>query len=290
MANLSSLVPITTAATTLSNLILVSPQTTVGYQPQNPSSNDGQTHQQPPAFVFDIEGENMVKLQSDITDHFVEDNTAIQDQWALRPEIISTEGFIAEINNVPPPGLKTVKAIADKLVVIDAYTPVLSTTALIAYNTAFQTYQVAQNAARAAVASWSSIRNAVTGSAEDGESVINANGLQKQPNQTRQQQAFQTFYGYWKSRTLFTVQTPWAIFQNMAILGMDTVQDEKTKMFSTFKVTFKMIRTARTIVIPKVTQGRLNSQSAGATDIGTTQPVKSIDLSNGLTSYSGVLS
>lgn len=288
MANLSSLVPVTTAATTLSNLILVSPQSVVGYQPQNPASNNGETNQQPPAFLFDIEGENLVKLQSDITDHYVEDNTALQDQWALRPEIVTTEGFIAELNNVPPPGLKQVKAIADKLTVIDSYTPALSTTALIAYNTAFQIYQVGLNAARAAVSAWSSLNNAISGS--DGQSVINANGLTKQPNQTKQQQAFQTFYGYWRNRTLFTVQTPWAIFQNMAILSVDAIQDEKTKEVSTFKVTFKMIRTAQTVVIPKLAQGRLSGQSAGVTDIGTTQPIKSIDLSTGLTSYSGVLS
>jgi hypothetical protein len=281
MPNLSSLAPITTAATALSNLILVSPQSTVGYQPQNPTSPNGQTSQPPPAILFHYEGEQTVSLESDITDHYIEDNTAIQDQISLKPETITTHGFIGELNNVTPTALAAVKAIADKLTIINAYTPALSATALLAYNEAFQLYQVGLNAVNSAVSAWSSLSGA------GGESVINGQGITLQPNQTKQQIAFQQFYGYWRSRTLFTVQTPWAVFQNMAIKNLRAIQDAETRMITDFEVTFKIIRTAATVTTPGVSQsfqGRASSQAASLTDLGTSTPVSSISLSQGLTS------
>jgi hypothetical protein len=281
MPNLSALSSVTTAATALSNLVLVSPQSTVGYQPQNPSQASGQTSQPPPAILFHYEGEQTVALESDITDHYIEDNTAIQDQIALKPETITTHGFIGELNDVAPGALAAVKAVADKLTVISAYTPVLSATALLAYNQAFQLYQIGQSAVNSAVAAWSSIGGS------GGESVISSQGLASQPNQTKQQIAFQQFYGYWRSRTLFTVQTPWAVFQNMAIKNLRAIQDAETQTITDFEVTFKMIRTAATVTTPGTNQsyqGRAAAQAAGLTDLGTSTPVSSISLSQGLSS------
>lgn len=272
--NLSTLAPATTAATALSNLVLVSPQAVKGYQPQNPS---GSTTQQPPAFLFDYEGEQTVSIESDITDHFIENNTTIQDQIALRPEIVTTHGFIGELNNIAPKALQLLQSLAEKLTVVSAYTPVLSETALIAYTEAFFLYQVAANVANSAVSAWSSINN--TG----GENVIGSNGLENNVfnsstgqisnNQNKQQVAFQLFYGYWNSRTLFTVQTPWAIFQNMAIQRLRAIQDAETRVITDFEVVFKMMRFARTEESPfSIQQGRAAAQSAPLVDFGTTTP------------------
>lgn len=269
MANLSSLAPITTAATALSNLILVSPQATIGYQPQNTASNNGTTAQQPPALLFHYEGEQTVLLESDITDHYIEDNTAIQDQIALRPEVITTHGFIGELNDIAPPALAAVQAIANKLTIVGAYTPVLSATALLAYNEAFQLYQIGASALTSAVAAWSSLTSV------GGESVIGSNGLTSQPNQNKQQAAFQQFYGYWQNRTLFTVQTPWAVFQNMAIQSLRAIQDAETNVITDFEVKFKMIRIASTVNTPGFAltyQGRAANQAASLVDNGTSTP------------------
>jgi len=279
--DLSGLSATTTKATALSNLVLVSPQKTVGYQPQNKPNADGtpSTQQTPPAFIFDYEGEQSVQIESDITDHFIEDNTALEDQIALKPEIVNTEGFIGELNNVPPFALGILKTAAEKLTVIGAYAPQLSLTAQIAYTEAFFLYQTAANAINAATAAWSSING--TG----GESVIGSNGLTAQDNQTKQQVAFQQFYSYWRERRLFTVQTPWAIFQNMAIKSLIPTQDDTTRMVTSFKLVFKMIRTAATVTSNGQDisyGGQLKSQAAPLTDLGTSTPVDSIPLSSGL--------
>jgi hypothetical protein len=265
--NLNALSANTTAATAISALVLVTPQTQVGYQPQNSPNADGSasTAQNPPSILFNYEGEQTVSIESDITDHYVEDNTAIQDQIALKPEIITTHGFIGELNDVAPFGLQTAKLAAEKLTTITGYTPQLSETATLAYNEAFFAYQLAQSAVNSAVSAWSSLAG--------GEG-----------QQTKQQIYFQQFYGYWKSRTLFKVQTPYGIFQDMAIQRLRAIQDDQTRTITDFEVTFKKIRTATTFLIASQISysGRLNSQAGDLINQGTTSGTPSISMAQGL--------
>lgn len=270
--NLASLAPITTAATALSNLILVSPQSVVGYAPQNPpttNNNSVSLSQTAPALLFHYEGEQSVDLESDITDHYVENNTAVQDQIALHPIVITTDGYIGELNDVAPFGLQTVKAAAEKLTAIGAYAPQLSVTAQIAYNEAFFAYQIASNLINSAVSTWSSIAGS-----GNGQNVVDANGqISSASVQNKQQTMFNQFYGYWVNRTLFTVQTPWAVFQNMAIKNLRAIQSEETNVITDFKVSFKQIRIASTAfgsALPVSLSGHAAEQAAPATDQGTT--------------------
>ncbi len=270
--DLAGLSAATTAATAIASVILVTPQTVVGYAPQNPATSDGSVSvsQSAPAFLFNYEGEQTVALKSDITDHYVEDNTAVQDQIALRPIMITTHGFIGELNNVPPFGLQTLKTVADKLTGIVAYAPKATISAQIAYNEALIAYQTAVNLKNAAVSAWSSVSNAITGS--DGNSVIDNEGdLIPGSMQNEQQKAFQQLYGYWNNRTLFTVQTPWAVFQNMAIENLRAIQGEETAVISDFELSFKQIRNAFSAFsgIPTSFAGRAASQSAKLTNQGT---------------------
>lgn len=264
--DLSSLTPFTTTASALSNLVLVSPQSTVGYQPQNSFATNVNTKQTLPSILFHYEGEQTVTIESDITDHYIEDNTAIQDQISLKPEIITTHGYIGELNDIAPVGLQTAQFVSQKLTIINSYTPGLSITGLIAYNEAFQLYQVAANAVNTAVAAWATISHS------GGESVVSNSGLVSSLNQNKQQVAFQQFYGYWRNRTLFTVQTPWAVFQNMAILSLRSVQESETNVITDFEVRFKRIRLAATTTISKDQalnlQGRLNQQASGIQNNG----------------------
>ena len=55
--------------------------------------------QNPPAgisgFLFDVAEDDEFSLQSEITDHYVEDNSAMQDNWAIRPEEITLTVVVA---------------------------------------------------------------------------------------------------------------------------------------------------------------------------------------------------
>lgn len=162
-----------TSALALANLILVTPQQTIGYQPQNFPSWKKDTGYLPPSILFHYEGEQSAELTSDITDHFVEDNSAIQDQVSLRPVRITTQGFVGELNDVAPAELLPVKIAAEKLTTISAYTPGLSVSAVRAYTQAFQLYQTARSVVNSAVATWSTIN----GGAGAAQTVINGSGV-----------------------------------------------------------------------------------------------------------------
>lgn len=286
--NSSSISALSSASTligSLTNLLLASPQTTQGYQPNNASGPTGLTSllPGPPSILFNYEGEQSINVSSDITDHFIENNTSIQDQIALKPITISTHGFIGELNNVPPPALALIQQAQNTLVAIGGYSPTLTLAAQQQYNSAFASYQLVQSATNAAISAVSSI------SGNSGESVIGSNNSALKPlsNQNQQQTYFQLLYGYWQTRTLFTVQTPWAIFQNMAILTLNPVQGGEDRMITDFGVTFKQMNIASTSLVTAQLQGsgRNITQSApnqvnGTTAVNPGGPTVSTGLSN----------
>jgi hypothetical protein len=288
--DLSALSNVTTTIPALSSLILVSPQRTVGYRPQNPpGTTDTDTGAiptpSPPALLFHYTGEERVDLESDITDHYAEDNIAYQDMIALKPETVTVKGFIGELNNVLPAYLSDLKTAADKLALVGAYAPQVSLTAIEIYNAAFQVYQTVVNAVTAGMSTY----NLITGGG--GENVIGAAGLGSAFTassgrignwQTKQQTAFQQFYGYWRARYLFTVQTPWAIFENMAIARLQAVQEEGSSVVTDFMVTFKMIRLVKSAFDPTALQGRAGAQGAPLADGGTASPTDSASFSDKL--------
>lgn len=242
--NLSALSQLTNTATALGNLILVSPQNEGVIKPQTQATEKTA----PENFLFDFYGEQSIILESDITDHFVEDNTAIQDQISLRPVQIKCQGYIAELNNVVPDFLKPLQTAAEKLTTIGAYTPGLSKTAILAYNQALQAYQIAQLISGSAVNAWSS---------------ITGGDLAK----SKQEVAFQKLYGYFLERRLFTVSTPWGGFKDCAIKFLSPIQSADTRVVTDFEVVFKPLRFANPRIVdingkPVGGQGRFNDAAS----------------------------
>lgn len=85
-------------------------------------------------------------------------------------------------------------------------------------------------------------------------------------------------------RTLFTIQTPWAIFEDMAILNLRAIQDESTRMITDFEVSFKQINIASTALLGPTLQsiGRAASASAPGTSQGRGSLTPSIGVGQGL--------
>lgn len=275
-------------ALSLSNLILVTPQD-LGYQPQNPDNPDGTISkaEPPPAILFHYEGEQSLTIEADVTDHYIEDNSAIQDHIALKPEIVNTQGFIGELNNVPPKGLDIIKEVADRLTTVTAFAPALSATAQNVYNQASAGYQLFKNVKNSAVSAW----NSLSGNQESNVSIIGEDGLIIGENQNKQQVAFQQFYGYMQSRTLFTVQTPWCVIKDMTLTRLHPVQDATTKQMTTFEVSFKRIRMAKTQISSvfgiRALDGRAAQQASSLIDLGTSAPLESGSISDSFGSLFG---
>jgi len=258
-------------AQTLGNLILAWPQEQIGYQPETPIYGNRATNNE--KFLFDYEGAQTISLPSEITDNYVEDNSAVQDHIALAPEIITTNGFIAELNNVVPDELQLIKTAADKLITIDAYAPQLSVSGIRAYNRAFQLYQAALLVRQASVQKWGGLGTKkvnVINPSQDGTDFAQNVDFS---SQNKQQVAFQKFYGYRLNRVLFTVQTPWAIFKNCAIQNILVTQAEDSRVVSSFAIEFKPIRYASTKSFNPVIddyEGRAWYQAAPVEDAGST--------------------
>lgn len=266
--DLSPLSSVVSTAGGLGGLILVTPNVNLGINAQLPSQPNNSTasllsrfRTQNTTILFHYEEEQTVTMSNDITDHFVEDNTTLQDHIARKPLVITTNGFIGELNDIVPPALAPLKFLADKLIILAPYTPQLSVTALIAFNTAQQLYNTAQSLATSAVSSW----NTITGGSTEN----------------KQQKVFNQFYGYWRSQdpetgkrispVLFTVQTPFAIHKNMAIQSVRAIQDGDTRMISNFEVTFKEFNFATTSTAVQF-QGRSQVQSTDPVDLGSNTP------------------
>lgn len=285
--NLNALSQATTKVTAIANLILVSPQNTVGYQPQNSPAYKKDTSDLPSPLVFNYEGEQAVVLESEITDHYTEENSPIEDEIALKPIRFTTHGFVGELNDVTPFGLLPLKFLAEKLLPLSAYTPQVSLTAALAYQQAFFVYQTANNALNSAISAVATIANfnlnsggtnVLNGSGSSGQSVINgASGITPSSKliQTQQQRYFAQFFGYWWNKQLFTIQTPWAVFQDMAIERLRVIQDAETRLITDFEITFKMMRFASTqivagpIIKPQDFQGRGTASASGVVNSGT---------------------
>ena len=193
-------------------------------------------------FLFEILGDEISELFSDITDHFIESNTSIQDQIGLKPEMVTLRGLVAELSYSKAPG-QARPFVPDSLPINPTMTPGLTT-------------QQIQQANAVATANGSTVSAAFTTS----KSSLSLNGASNAyqyfknfqsftptgtpPVFTKQTNAFLYFYQLWKGRMLFSVQTAYGIWQNMAIDYVRAVQSEDTKYRSDFMIRFKKIRIA----------------------------------------------
>lgn len=181
-------------------------------------------------FIFDIIGNEEMALDSVITDHYTEDNKAIQDQIALSPEQFTLSGYVGELAS------SDISPYTNVLTQLQAFGPVPAMLSVFS-NQAAQVY------------------NRLVAIKNNGQNIINqaANAYSLfadlSTTTNKQQNAFQYFYALWQTRQLCEVETPWGIFEDMAILNVRAKQDETTRIISDFFVTFKKMRFAKTSTI-----------------------------------------
>lgn len=305
-------------------------------------------------FLFDIPEEEEINLRSEITDHYLEDNTSVVDQIALKPEEVTVRGLVAEIATVQPPVPSLPSRPLQRLPILPEFSPrptlslaqILVKTGTLARILAPGSYQIvgmaqalvmtpgdvtALIASDAAILATSLGYGATTAKAFAVARVLQAANksrsrpssqrpgnlnpippltplvapaLQPEPgslygmfldkgalptSQSKQSRTFAYFYQLWKGRQLFTVETPWGYFTDMAISSCRASQDDETRFRSTFTLTFKKIRTTG---LATITEGQLsdrllaqaapttNNGTAGKTVLDATQKAKVISRLN----------
>lgn len=213
-------------------------------------------------WVFDIPtGENL-DLDMDITDHYVESGSFINDHAVEKPIMITLTGMIGElVYSAPESGSleATLSNLSTKLGLVPAYlgpfTPGMT-----------QKLAVVASAAAYAASQATAIEKRATNLIRyfKGEDS----------SQSLQEKAFRDLSALWKSKQVVTVQTPWGFFGNMMIKTISPKQDQQSNDYTDFSITLKEVR----FVDIKVTtfdsgayMSAIDVQAADAANIGPVQ-------------------
>lgn len=210
--------------------------------------------------IFDIVGDVGIEVNSDITDHFVEANYAIQDHWAQKPVIVTMQGYAAEVVSIYQPSLlQQIFQAVGGLLPLPGLAPTFNVQDTQFYAQMNSISQLGQNIVTTTLNAFQVFANAAT--------LV-----------TKQQSVFQFLFNMWQTRQLATVETPYAVFENMAIESLRPSQSGETTKISEFIVRFKQIQTVSAV------QGTSNAESTDTQNAGTTSTIPPA-ASEGLQSY-----
>lgn len=222
-------------------------------------------------FIFNIVTDDTVDLSSQITDHYTENNVAMQDHIALDAVRVTVRGLVGEIESMMPTATQRERALS-MANVPDAMAadPTLGKNGTGGNNAMYTSI------IKSASDSYNKIekqKNASINSAKVGSiySVFRQK-VSRPTNQSKQEYIFRFFYTSWRSKMLFTVETPWGIFDKMAIERIHVNQAADTRFASDFTLTFKQIRTAKDVMAVKAKE-RAADQVAATETAGTQQAV-----------------
>lgn len=212
-------------------------------------------------FLFDIPLSTQLTRGAQITDHYVEDNTTLQDHIALEPLRITLSGIVAELVYTKSAAEQYIAETLDKLGPLNLLSPAMSVSAQETLSAANQL----KTAVQSTVKQLKNIKSlATTGT----------------PAANNQQAAYAQFSDWLENRTILRVETPWQFFTDMAIEQVALEQDETSQDKSTITVTLKQLRYAQTITTtgsyaPPAAQQSASTALKGNSK-GTTQDISSL--------------
>ena len=206
------------------------------------------------AFVFDIKREYKYNLSSNITDHYVEDNVAIQDHIGLKPIILEVNGSIGEVTLKDKIGetsdldkylgeqtnkniFNSIDSYLDRMGSLSSFAPNIINQSLDVYNTAKFGYSTVSKIINLDKKDSSSSRRFAYNSIYD-EEVIKT---------TNQFEWVDWFTTQWKNRASFTIVTPYGVLTDMYIMDLSASQPENTRYITNLNIKFKQIRRAKII-------------------------------------------
>lgn len=178
---------------------------------------------------FGISESNSLAINSEITNHYTEENNAINDHWAVQPIQYTLRGLIGEVVYSPPSTFTNIvdTAVGDFLSPIGFLAP------------SFDTYTTSIiNIGQQVEASI----NRYVDIAKLALNKISGSDTQE----TNQQYVINTLKSLVLNRQLVSIYTPYGEYYNMAIKTINIRQD-KTKYQSNIEVTLQEWRTAESI-------------------------------------------
>jgi len=192
-------------------------------------------------WLFDIPQEESLKLSKDITDHYTEDGSFLNDHRTIQPRTITLRGLVGELvdlykdNSVLGKVEGFTGALTNRLSTVEAYSfGYLSPQAL---QTAREITAKAQYAVAQAKALQQRAEN-VMGFFKD-----------KKETRTKQQEAFDKLNALFQTDQVLTIETPWTFMESMMITELTLTQKEDTTDESEISLTLKEVRIASVLVV-----------------------------------------
>lgn len=182
-------------------------------------------------WVFDVPTGESVDLETDITDHYIENGSFVNDHAVNKPVKITLSGLKGELifEPVQSEAEEKFSSIANKLGIVNAYAPELSPQGA-------QGVAVAAQSAAYAASQFEAIRQRVS----NLKKYFNGDDA----TETLQQKAFAELNAFRESKQIVTVQTPWAFYDKMMITTISARQNDKTNDYTEFTITLKEVRFA----------------------------------------------
>lgn len=222
------------------------------------------------AFAFDYHGQDEVSMDNDVTDHWVESNLSVQDNIAIKPNMITLRGYVSELS--------------------------LQASVFATLNAALATVETALSQAPAYLGKYSAgttqtlstaitqVQNVVVQIEQSLARVAQvAQFFSPGPSMNKQQAAFAQLSALRNARVLFTVFTPFQVFWNVAIVNLKAIQSEKTRTMSDFVVTMKQIQFTQNISPSQAasnnggnSQFSVQAQTSNGITAGTPSPFSNI--------------
>lgn len=183
-------------------------------------------------FLFDVPDQESLTLSADITDHYTENNSFINDHIVRKPVIITVSGFIGEVVFRAPSGVAGLfQAIDNRLESVEAYAGDLTPGAI---QNVQRVVQQAQSAVSAINQTLDKVQNVVgLFQGETGDPTL-------------QEKAFQDLAALYASSEFVTVQTPWKYYDNMIIQTITFAQNGDSDTISDVSITLKELRVSET--------------------------------------------
>lgn len=207
-------------------------------------------------FKFHLPESEQVNMESDITDHYTDSNSVIQDHVAKRPVVLTLSGYQGEY-------FYSVNEIEDALANV---TPVLSLVKQFVPKLSAATIQAKQG--------WLNYQNTINtgGGISENQNIDLSKTLAENTTlankagvlwnslngvdlfklfqnlyklKSAQTRAFLFFEALWKSEAVFTVETTWKRYDNMMIQKVLPIRESNADITS-FTVTFKQMNFAQT--------------------------------------------
>lgn len=186
-------------------------------------------------FLFSVQNQETLTRSAEVTNHFTENNSFLNDHKTIQADVVTLNGFVGELVFEAPTGVAALgQIIQSRLEATEAYLGDLTPGAV----------QQAQEAISQAQSTVSAI-NQTLDKTQNVLGFFAGDSTQL----TAQEKAFTDLSALFESKDLLTVQTPWKYYDNLTMTGLALTQDAETNQITDITVTLQEIRTTETTLV-----------------------------------------